>query len=135
MTKSDYKNDLIYPELSYKIVGCAFEVFNEVGGSHKESIYQKGMSIAFKNQLLNFKEQVYYSVTFKNNVIGKNFFDFLIEEKIIVELKSLGHFTKGHYDQVLNYLKVSGLKLAILISFGQNEVKYKRVINFQGENS
>jgi GxxExxY protein len=130
MTKTVYKNDLIHPELSYRIIGSAFEVFNEIGGGHKENIYQKGMNISFKNCQLNFKEQVYYPVTFKNNILGKNFFDFLIGEKIIVEIKSLSRFTKAHFDQVLRYLQVSKLQLALLITFGQEEVKYKRVVNF-----
>lgn len=125
-----YKKDLLFPELSYQIVGCAYEVFNKVGGGHKEKVYQKAMKIEFENRSLNFKEQLYYPIKYKNHTVEKSFFDFSIDEKIIVELKSLGHFTKANYDQVLDYLNKSNLKLAILITFGQNEVRYKRVVNF-----
>ena len=130
MTKILYREDLIFPELSYKIVGCAYEVFNEIGGGHKEIVFQKALDISFTNNNLSHKQQVYFPLTFAGKVIQKNFFDFLVEEKIIVEIKALGYFTKGHYDQVLNYLRASGIRLALLITFGQNEVRVKRVVNF-----
>lgn len=125
------RNDLIYPELSYKIIGCAYDVFNSIGGGHKEAVYQKAMNIALKEKNLVVKEQHYYPVKYKNEVVGKNYFDFFVEDKIIVELKSLGRFSKANYDQALNYLNVSNLKLALLISFGTEEVRCKRVVNFQ----
>ncbi len=131
MNTAIYKTDLVYPELSYKIIGCAYDLFNEAGGGHKESVYQKGLGFSFNKQKLNFKEQVYFPVTFNDVVIGRNYFDFLLDDKIVVELKSLNKFTKAHYDQVLNYLNVSGLKLALLITFASDEVRYKRVINFK----
>ena len=130
MSKTVYKEDLIYPELSYKIVGCAYEVFNEIGGGHRESTYQKALSLSFRKAGLNFKEQKYFPVYFIGTSVEKGFSDFFVEEKIVVEIKSLGFFTKGNYEQVLNYLNNSRLKLAILITFGQNEVRYKRVVNF-----
>ena len=68
---------------------------------------------------------------FESVVIGKNFFDFLVDDKIIVELKSLSRFTKANYDQTLRYLNVSELKLALLLNFALEEVKCKRVVNFK----
>jgi len=129
------RNDLIYSELSYKIIGCAYDVFNSIGGGHKEAVYQKAMNLALKEKELIVKEQHYYPVVYKNEVVGKNYFDFCVEDKIIVELKSLGRFSKANYDQVLNYLNVSNLKLALLISFGTEEVRCKRVVNFQAINN
>src|SRR5947207_1192552 len=103
------RNDLVYPDLSYKIIGCAYDVFNLIGGGHKEVVYQRAMSVALKEKGINFVGQHYYSVKFNDIVVGKNFFDLYIEEKVVVELKSAGRFTKSNYDQVLNYLNVSGL--------------------------
>lgn len=129
------REDILYPDLSYKIIGCAFELFNEIGGGHKEKIYQAGMYQALTGKSLQVKEQVPYKVIFQEKVVGNNYFDFLVDDKIIVELKSLSKFSKANYDQVLNYLKVSNLKLALLIMFTQNEVRHKRVINFEALNS
>ncbi len=128
------RNDLIYPELSYQIIGCAYEVFNSIGGGHQEIVYQKAMKIALKEKGLNFTEQNYYPVMFKEIVVKRNYFDFYVEEKIVVELKSADHFSKANYDQVLNYLNISEIKLALLISFGTNEVRCKRVVNFKTIN-
>ena len=123
--------NIVHAELSYKIIGCAFDVFNEIGGGHKENVYQKALGIAFTEKGLKFKEQVYYPVSFKNIVVGRNYFDFLVEDTIIVEIKSLAKFSKPNYDQALNYLHISNLKLALLISFSAEEVKCKRVVNFK----
>lgn len=128
------KNDLIYPDLSYRIIGCAYEVFNAIGGGHKEIVYHKAMGLALKAQGITYSQEHYYPVKFNNVVVGKNFFDFYVDEKIVVELKSASRFTKSNYDQVLNYLNVSNVKLALLISFGTEEVRCKRVVNFQELN-
>ena len=97
-----HKKDLIYPELSYQIIGCAYDVFNQIGGGHKELVYQKAMEISMKQKQLGFTEQLYYPVKFNDIVISKNFFDFCVDEKIVVELKSSNRFTKANYDQVLD---------------------------------
>jgi GxxExxY protein len=128
------RDDLVHPGLSYKIVGLSFEVFKELGSGHKESLYQKAYSILLNKNGIRYKEQVYYPVKFQGRTIGKNFFDFLIEDKIVVELKKNAHFSKAHIDQVLNYLKVSKLKLAILISFGNEGAICKRIINFDAKS-
>ncbi len=120
---------LIYPELSYKIIGSAFEIFNNIGGSHKEIVYQRALFEIFQNNKMKVKQQVFNPVKMKNKLLSKNYFDFLIEDKIVVEIKSSDKFSKSHFDQLLNYLIVSKLKLGILISFGRDEVKYKRVLN------
>lgn len=123
------RNDLVYPELSYEIIGCAYEVFDELGPGHSEKIYQKALAIALRRRNIEYKEQVYYALRFKDEIVGKGFLDFAVESKVIVELKKNGHFSKTHLEQVLDYLKKSKLKLAILINFTKEGVKYKRVVN------
>lgn len=108
-------DDLIYPDLSFKIVGCAFEVYNELGFGHSEKIYQKALALSFKNHDLLFIERKYFPVKFHGGVIGRGYCDFVVDEKI-VELKKNDRFSKGNIDQVNQYLKSSNLKLAILIN-------------------
>lgn len=94
-TKSDigsmqpqvHKKDLLFPELSYKIMGCAFEVFNEIGFGHPEKFYQRALAEALRKNGLPFTEQLYFPVKFNDKIVGKMFFDFLVEDKIIIELK------------------------------------------------
>ena len=123
------RNDLIYPELSYKIIGCAFEVYNSLGFGHSEKFYQKAMAIAFKNAGLLFKEQVYTPLKFQGELVGKLYLDFLVEDKVIVELKKNNHYAKSNIDQVNEYLKTSKIQLALLINFTSTNVNYKRLLN------
>jgi GxxExxY protein len=123
------RNDLVYPELSYEIVGCAYEVWDELGFGHSEKIYQKSFAIVLRTKNKKFQEQVYYSLKFRDEIVGKGFLDFLIDDKIIIELKKDGNFSKTNIEQVLNYLKLSNLKLAILINFTKEGVKFKRIVN------
>ena len=125
------KKDLVYPDLSYRIIGCAYDVFNAIGGGHREAVYQKAMELALQEKKLAYTDQQYYPVKYKDTVVGKNFFDFFIEEKVVVEIKAASRFTKANYDQVLNYLTVSNVKLALLISFGEEGVRCKRIVNFK----
>lgn len=125
------RKDLIYPELSYKIIGCAFDVYNEIGSGHHEKYYQRALKEAFKEQKLNIKEQVYYPLKYKTKVIGKNFLDFLIKKIIVVEIKKGVSYSKRHITQVIEYLKATDLPLAILITFGNEGVSFKRIVNFK----
>ncbi len=120
------RTDLVYPELSYEIVGCAYEVWDELGLGHLEKIHQRSLAIVFRNKKMKFQEQVYYSLKFRNEIVGKGFLDFLVDEKIIVELKKDGNFSKSHIEQVLNYLKLSNLKLAILINFTKERCEIQK---------
>ena len=87
MEKSDNTNGLIYPEMSYKIVGCLFEVWNELGPGHLEKTYQKALSFVSQNKNIKFKEQVSSPVYFKEKLISKRYIDFVIEEKVVLEIK------------------------------------------------
>jgi GxxExxY protein len=129
MNKMIQKQDLIYPKLSYQLVGLAYNVFNELGHGHLEKIYQKAYAKELKEAGIVFKEQAPYQVIYKEEVIGNNYLDFLIEEKVIIELKRSDFYSKKYIDQVSNYIKVSNLKLAILINFTTNGVRIKRIVN------
>ena len=124
-------DDLVYPELSFKIVGCAFEVYNELGFGHAEKYYQKALAVALRKQSIPYKEQVHYPLIFKGETIGRGFCDFVVEEKIIIELKKTDRYSKGNIDQVNQYLKSSGLKLAILINYTSTGAIFKRLVNIK----
>lgn len=123
------RTDLLYPELSYKVIGTTFEVYNHLGPGYLEKYYQKAISVALKESGLKFKEQVYAPLTFKNERIKKCFFDFLVEDKIVLELKIGDRFSKQDIGQIHSYLKVSKLKLGLLINFTSLGVKFKRIVN------
>ena len=123
------RKDILYPELSYKIVGCAFDVYNSIGSGHHEKYYQRALAEGFSAQNLSFSEQVNLPLKYKEKIIGRIFLDFLVDNKIVVEIKKGEHFSKTNIDQVMEYLKLSNLQLAILINFGIQGVVFKRIVN------
>ncbi len=126
-----YRADLVYPELCYQIIGILFEVYNQLGYGHSEKTYQKAVVVALKNAGLKFKEQAYYPLMFKGEKIKSEFFDFLIEDKIVLELKKGDKFVKAHIEQVYQYLVTSKLKLGILAYFAPRNLHYKRIVNIK----
>jgi GxxExxY protein len=123
------KINLVYPELSYKIIGALYDVFNNLGYGHKENYYQKAVAVALRELNIGFKEQVYFPLKFKDLIVGKYFFDFLIDNKIVLEIKANDRFSRKNIEQTYSYLKVSGLKLGILANFTNDKVKFKRIVN------
>ena len=123
------RNDLLYPELSFRINGVLFEVYKQLGGGHNESFYQKAVAIGLKNAGIKFVGQQHVPLKFQDEKVGKYFLDFLVEDKIILELK------RGHWlpiavlNQVKGYLESLNLDLAIVACFANDGVIIKRVIN------
>ena len=123
------KEKVLYPELSYKIVGCAFEVYKQIGHGHLERVYQKSLANAFRKAGLNFIEQAPHHVLFDGEIVGKGFFDFLIEDKIVVELKRGKFNIDQEVHQTLGYLKMSKLQLGIIIRFENGGARFRRILN------
>ena len=128
------KKKLIYPELSYKIVGILFDVYNELSGGYQEKYYQRAVSKRFKRENIKFQEQISVPLKFDKEKIGQYFLDFLIEKKIILEIKISPRFYLRDIRQVLGYLKAANLQLAILASFSRNGLIFKRVVNIIRSN-
>ncbi|MFH1252886.1 MAG: GxxExxY protein [Candidatus Uhrbacteria bacterium] len=80
------RNDLLYNDLSFQIVGAVFTVFNKLGPGHREKIYQRALAEELRIRGIKFKEQFYFAVKYNGKIVGKNYFDFLIEDCVILEL-------------------------------------------------
>lgn len=120
--------DLIEPQLSYEIVGVLFDVFEELGAGRKESLYERAVRVGFEQRKISFKEQIRTDVYFHEVKIGIRIFDFLVADRIVLELKASGHFRQRDYEQVKQYLITANLPLAILARFGVDGVVFKRVL-------
>lgn len=129
MYKSTNKIEVAYPELSYKLVGILFDVYNSLGSGHKERYYCNAISTALLNSGINFKKELYVPLFYKEKRVGYYFIDFLIEDKIVLETKAGDRFNKRNIDQILGYLKSSNLKLGILANFTSDGIKFKRILN------
>lgn len=129
------RDDLLYPELSYKIMGCAFNVYNQLGSGHLEKVYQKALAIAFTKAGLKFSEQLKNEVFFEGENLGYGKSDFLVENKIIVEIKRGNYFNPADFKQVKKYLVQTPLELGILIRFTPEKVLSKRVVNINSTSA
>ena len=120
---------VIYPELSYKIVGILYNVHTELGGKYQEKYYQRAVEKALLSEKIPFEKELMVDLSFKGEKIGKYFLDFLIEKKIVLELKATPFFHPDDFRQVLAYLKAKSLKLGILANFCGRKLVYKRILN------
>lgn len=122
------KNDLIQPDLSFEIIGACFDVYKEIGGQHKEKYLQKALMVAFKKRGLAFKREVCVPLKFQNVVIGKYVFDFIVNDLVVVEIKSSGQFKTSDFEQVKQYLANSKAELGLLIRFSEKGVNHQRIL-------
>lgn len=127
--KKEIRTDLIYPELSYKIIGILFDVYNQLGYGYQEKYYEKAVATSLKLAGLNYKEQFSIPLKFKGEKIGNYFLDFLVDDKVVLELKRGERVAKSNIDQIFAYLKAMGLKLGILAQFTPSGIKFRRILN------
>jgi GxxExxY protein len=120
--------EVIYPELSYKIVGILYKVYNKLGGGYQEKYYQEAVKRELFAEKIPFLEQTKVVLNYNGKVIGRYYLDFLIDHKIVLELKTTPSFSQRDIMQVLNYLKQSSIELGILASLNRNSIIYKRIL-------
>jgi len=121
--------NLIYKDLSYKIIGTCFEVHNNLGSGFLEIVYKDALEYEFKKANIPFEREVKYEVNYKGLILPHKFFaDFVINDKIILEVKSVSSIVNEFIAQTLNYLKVSKNKLGLIVNFGELKLNYKRIV-------
>ena len=121
--------NIIYKDLSYNIVGVMFEVFNELGYGYQEKHYERAAEKIFVERKINYKRQLPYNIIFHGEKIGIYYLDFLVEDKIIVEVKAVtGIMPRLFEAQVLSYLKITGNSVGLLINFGNKSCQVRRLM-------
>jgi GxxExxY protein len=122
--------EYIYKDENYTIVGIMFEVHKNLGKGFSEIVYKDAIEYELQQQNIPYQREKEFSVTYKNTTLKHKFYaDFVVFDKIILEIKTVECFNNSHYNQCLNYLKVSENKLAILVNFNLISLEYKRIIN------
>lgn len=116
--------------LTRRVIGCCFEVHSVLGPGLDEKTYHKALIETFRKSLIEFETEKAYPIFFNNVKVGLKRFDLVIENKVILEIKSVkGHMPEIYKSQVLSYLKVSKLKIGLLINFGNTRCVIKRYLN------
>jgi GxxExxY protein len=124
------ENKLKYQEITEKIIGAAFEVHKFLGNGFQEVIYQRALELEFGQAGLNFNREIEQDIFYKNfsKPIGNRRADFVVEDKVLVELKAIIQLEDVHMAQALNYLKAYKLEVALLINFGSKSLTFKRLV-------
>ena len=122
---------IIFREESYRILGACFEVYKEIGNGFLEAVYQECLRKEFEYQGISFKEKPKLQITYKEAILEQFYEpDFICYDKIILEIKAVKILTHEHKAQIINYLKVTGFCLGILVNFGHHpKVEYERFLN------
>ena len=113
--------DLLYKDEVYAIVGAAMEVYNQLGAGFAEAVYQEALSIELRERNIPFLEQQPIQILYKDKPLHQRYIpDFLVYDEIIVEIKAVKQLGLLEQGQILNYLKATGLRLGLLINFGND---------------
>jgi GxxExxY protein len=122
------ESDLMHCEITREIIGAAMEVHRTLGCGFLESVYEEALAIEFNLRKVRHERQKSINVIYKGLLAKQFVCDFLVEEKVLVELKALKAITGVEEAQVLNYLRATGLEVGLLINFGEQSLKYKRLV-------
>jgi len=121
--------ELIYKEESYEIIGKCMEVHNNLGPGFLEIVYKDALEYEFRKTDIPYEREKEYEVQYKDNILPHKFYaDFVVYDRIILEIKGVNAIAEEFIAQSINYLKVSGNKLALLVNFGELKLNYRRIV-------
>ena len=122
--------EYIFKDENYTIVGILFEVHKNLGKGFSEIVYKDAIEYELQQLNIPYQREKEFSVNYKETTLKHKFYaDFVVYDNIILEIKTVDCFNNSHYNQCLNYLKVSKNKLAILVNFNLVSLEYKRIIS------
>jgi GxxExxY protein len=122
-------DDIYLKEESYKIIGLCMEVHRILGKGHSEVVYKDALEYEFKINSIPFEREKIYEIEYKEIILPRKYVaDFVVYEEIIFEVKAISQLTNSDIKQTLNYLASSKNKLGLLTNFGEDSLKYKRII-------
>lgn len=118
---------LLHSELTKTIIGCAFDVSNEIGAGFLESVYENALAIALRQFGVAVRQQAPINVYFRGQSVGTFYADLLVENRVIIELKAVSALAQRHEAQLLNYLSATNIQVGLLINFGNPRIQYRRL--------
>lgn len=122
-------SQIIYKNESYFIIGLCMDIHNELGKGFNEAVYGDALELELKSNGVPFHKEVKFDILYKGKMLKHHYYaDFVVDDKIILELKAVEKISSGHVKQTLNYLAASKMKLGLIVNFGEDSFSYKRVI-------
>ena len=121
--------NLVYKEEAFEIIGKCMEVHNNLGAGFLEIVYKDALEYEFRKANISYQREKQYKVNYKGIILPHHFYaDFVVMGKIILEVKAVSAISDEFVAQAINYLKVSQNKLALIVNFGEDKLKYKRIV-------
>ncbi len=122
------KSEFKHSDLTGAILGCSFDVYNELGMGFPEKIYQRCLELELREKGITLNREFTIPVRYKGKLVGKRRLDFVIEDKVVIELKARPYIHKSDFIQIRNYLKVAKIEVGLLINFGSSSLEYRRCV-------
>jgi len=120
--------EIIEKELVYKIVGCAIKVHNELGCGLREKTYERALCLEMDSQQIQYSKQMKFPVYYQSVLIDEYIPDLLVDNKIIIEIKTAESIVDEHRGQLLNYLRIAGIKVGLIINFNHPKLEWERLV-------
>ena len=122
-------SQIIYKNESYFIIGLCMDIHNELGKGFNEAVYGDALELELKSNGVPFQKEAKFDILYKRKMLKHHYYaDFVVDNKIIVELKAVEKISSGHVKQTMNYLAASKMKLGLIVNFGEDSFTYKRVV-------
>jgi GxxExxY protein len=116
-------------EITHTIIGCAMKIHATMGNGFQEVVYQRALEIEFKKAELSYQRELEMQLTYDDQIVGTRRLDFLVEDQVLVELKSLSQLEPVHVAQAINYCEAYNVANGLLINFGASSLEFRRIYN------
>ncbi|RJR40668.1 MAG: GxxExxY protein [Desulfobacteraceae bacterium] len=126
------KRELIEKEVTFRVVGCAMEVMNALGHGLREKTYERALCVELRHQGIQFEQQHAYPVFYRSEQVDEYIPDLEVEGRLVVEIKTVERIIDEHIGQVLNYLRITGLKAGVIFNFKHAKLEWKKVVLQKG---
>ncbi|MBI2947733.1 MAG: GxxExxY protein [Verrucomicrobia bacterium] len=122
------EDDILFRDEAYALVGCALDVLNGVGHGLHEKIYENGLVVEFKLRNIPFDQQQRFDVNYKNVKIGEFIPDLIVYGSIVVDTKVIDRITDHERGQMMNYLRITKLRLGVILNFKHAKLEWERIV-------
>ena len=119
---------LIEKDLVYRIIGCAMAVHNEIGHGFREKTYERALCVEFKHEGLEYAQQSAFPVMYRNEKVDRYIPDLIVENKIIVDTKTIESIIDEHRGTILNYLRITNLQVGLIINYKHPKLEWERLV-------
>ena len=119
---------LVSEDQTREIIGCAMEVTNVLGHGFLEKVYENALCVEMRLRGIAYRQQPHYDVLYKNELVGEYVPDLIVLDSVVVDAKTFDNITDHEIGQVLNYLKIAGFQVGLILNFKHAKLQWKRVV-------